>query len=87
MAITEIQFKGIGSTYPLYTKGELSKRWNISISRLNNWESRHEDFPPRISGIMAGSTVVYTAADIKAYENSRGGAEGVAIYNAALGGR
>jgi hypothetical protein len=73
--------------FPLFTKGELSKRWNVSINRLNNWEKRHDDFPPRISGIMAGSTVVYASSDVKAYEDSRGGAEGAAIYNATLGGR
>lgn len=88
MAKNMVEFKGIGSMYPLFTKTELCKRWGITIHRLNNWELRHDDFPPRVVGLLVGNSVpIYSNADIKSYEESRGGSGGVAMFNAALGGR
>lgn len=88
MAKNMIQFQGIGSMYPLFTKTELSKRWGISIHRLNNWQERHEDFPPMISGLLANDSIpIFGHGDIKQYEESRGGREGIATFNAAMGGR
>lgn len=82
-----IPFNGIGGMWPLFTKSDLAKRWNVTVQRLNNWETRHDDFPPRISGVMAGDTAVYGRADVESYEVNRGGADKVATYNAALGFR
>lgn len=87
MAVSTTQFNHMGGMYPLHTKADLAKRWGVEIKRLNNWEVRHDDFPPRIVGIMAGDTKVYGASDVKKYEEGRGGMGGVATHNAALGNR
>lgn len=82
-----VKFNGVGSMWPLHTKTDLSKRWGVSVQRLNNWAKRHDDFPPRIEGIMSGETLVYGESDVKHYEKTRGGAEKVAEHNSALGNR
>lgn len=83
----KVQFNGVGSMWPLFTKADLMARWGVKAQRLSNWEVRHEDFPPRIIGVMAGDLPVYGRADVEAYEKGRGGRERVADFNAALGNR
>lgn len=85
--ISTIEFQGVGSMWPLYTKSDLMKRWGVTAQRVSNWESRHTDFPARVTGVMAGDLPVYGKADVMAYEAARGGREGVATFNAALGNR
>lgn len=80
-------FNGVGGMWPLFTKADLMARWGITAQRLTNWEARHEDFPPRIVGVIAGELPVYGRADVETYEKGRGGITGVASFNAALGNR
>jgi len=82
-----VQFKGTGNMWPLYTKTDLAKRWNVSLARLNNWEKRHDDFPPRVEGVIAGDLTVYGNVDVQQYERARGGSGSVATHNAAAGNR
>lgn len=70
--------------FPLYTKSDLAKRWKITIQRLNNWELKHDDFPARLQGVVAGDLPIYSLVDIKEYEDKRGGVKKIAKYNSSI---
>jgi hypothetical protein len=64
--------------FPLFTKRGLCKRWGTTYKVINNWETRHTDFPASVVGIIiAGDDVeeprsrVYPAKEVLRYERER----------------
>lgn len=59
--------------FPLFTKKALTQRWGVSYAVLCNWESRHIDFPAKITGIIVGEAVggMYPAREVFQYETER----------------
>lgn len=56
---------------PLLSKADLATRWGVSRQVVNNWESRHDDFPPVAIAVHNGSLPLYLESDVEVYERSR----------------
>lgn len=60
--------------YPskLLTKSDMATRWNVTRQVVNNWESRHSDFPPEVFRVDNGRLPLYVEEDVIEYEVARG---------------
>lgn len=70
--------------FPLYTKKDMADRWGVSVALVGAWSKRHTDFPKPVTGILANDPVgtgkgggagvggVYSAGEVKRYEQTRG---------------
>lgn len=55
----------------LLTKSDMATRWNVSRQVVNNWESRHSDFPPEFTRVDNGRLPLYLESDVAVYESTR----------------
>jgi hypothetical protein len=52
----------------LLSKADMATRWNVSRQVVNNWESRHEDFPKPVMHVHNGTLPLYLESDVIEYE-------------------
>lgn len=57
---------------PLLSKADMATRWGVSRQVVNNWESRHNDFPAVAITVHNGSLPLYLESDVGEYERARG---------------
>ena len=56
----------------LYTKSDLATRWNVTRQVVNNWSSRHANFPPEIMRVDNDRLPLFVETDVIKYEKERG---------------
>jgi len=55
----------------LLSKSDLATRWKVSRQVVNNWSTRHADFPPEIMRVDNGRLPLFCEDDVIVYEKSR----------------
>ena len=61
--------------FPLQTIQSMAERWGVSRQAVNNWATRHDDFPKPLEGVIvatARTPLVFSNADMLKYEQKRG---------------
>ena len=59
------------TTLKLYAKSDLATRWGVTRQVVNNWSSRHSDFPPEFMRVDNGRMPLFLEEDIIKYEMER----------------
>lgn len=54
-----------------FSKGDLGRRWGISVQNVGHWEKRHPPFIPESFRVGKGRIPIYHIHDILAYEARR----------------
>jgi hypothetical protein len=55
----------------LLTKSDMAARWNVTRQVVNNWSTRHTDFPPEVMRVDNGRLPLYLESDVDKYEKDR----------------
>lgn len=55
----------------LYAKSDLATRWGVTRQVVNNWSTRHVDFPEEIMRVDNGRMPLYLEKDVIKYEKER----------------
>jgi hypothetical protein len=55
----------------LLAKSDMATRWGVTRQVVNNWSSRHVDFPPEIIRVDNGRLPLFLESDIEKYEQIR----------------
>lgn len=53
-------------------KSDMATRWGVTRQVVNNWENRHDDFPPVEMTVDNGRMPLYTLKEVQKYERERG---------------
>jgi hypothetical protein len=62
----------MGVTIPkLLAKSDMAARWGVTRQVVNNWSSRHDDFPPEVVRVDNGRLPLFLESDVEIYEQSR----------------
>lgn len=56
----------------LLTKSDMAARWGVSRQVVDNWDSRHSDFPQPVMRVSCGKLPLYLESDVLAYEKMKG---------------
>jgi hypothetical protein len=56
----------------LLTKSDMAIRWSVTRQVVNNWSSRHSDFPSEVARVDNGRLPLYLESDVTNYESARG---------------
>lgn len=52
----------------LLSKSDMATRWGVTRQVVNNWESRHNDFPPVYMKVDNDRMPLYLLKDVEKYE-------------------
>jgi hypothetical protein len=55
----------------LLAKSDMATRWGVTRQVVNNWSTRHADFPPEVIRVDNGRLPLFLEADVEQYEQSR----------------
>lgn len=55
----------------LLSKSDMAARWGVTRQVVNNWESRHNDFPPVCMKVDNERMPLYLLEDVIKYETGR----------------
>ena len=55
----------------LLTKSDMATRWNVTRQVVNNWSTRHIDFPKEVCRVDNGRLPLYLESDVIEYECKR----------------
>jgi hypothetical protein len=62
----------MGLTLPkLLAKSDMASRWGVTRQVVNNWSTRHTDFPPEIMRVDNGRLPLFLESEVVKYEQSR----------------
>lgn len=56
----------------LLAKSDMATRWGVTRQVVNNWENRHNDFPPVKMKVDNGRMPLYLLEEVQKYEKKRG---------------